>query len=83
MREDEMQWKVINPLSTLKNISVLTSEEVFAFLKRCITILLNPFWAARESFLTSQLFWGSTDEEKQHMNIILVYQHLVHVLMVS
>lgn len=56
-----MHCKVINSLSTLKSINALTNEEVFAFLKRCITILLNPFWAARESFLTSQLFWGSTD----------------------
>lgn len=69
MKEKE-QWEVINTHLTLKRNSDLTNEKVFAFLKRCITTLLNPFWAARESFLTSQLFWDSTDEQKTR---ILVY----------
>ena len=63
-RKEEKQWEVINSHLTLKRNSILTNEKVFAFLKRCITTLLNPFWAARESFLTSQLFWDSTDEQK-------------------
>lgn len=61
-RKEEKQREVINSHLILKRNSVLTNEKLFAFLKRCITTLLNPFWAARESFLTSQLFWDSTDE---------------------
>jgi len=61
-RKEGKQREVINSRLTLKRNSVLTNEKVFAFLKRCITTLLNPFWAARESFLTSQLFSDSTDE---------------------
>lgn len=65
VRKEEGEWEVISSHLILKRNSVLTNEEVFAFLKRCITTLCKPFWAARESFLTSQLSWDSADGQQQ------------------
>lgn len=84
VRNKEKLREMINSHLVLKRISVLTHEKVFAFLKRCITTLLNPFWAARESFLISQLFWDSADEQKnQRINISLFYLHLMYQLIFS